>query len=84
LEFCYENIAKRFTCTYFFSDIKEMLEENQRLSEIVHCKLCVTGEPDILFLPCAHHKICHKCSENLTHCPICRKQIKQKVKTYRS
>ncbi|XP_045189649.1 baculoviral IAP repeat-containing protein 7-like [Mercenaria mercenaria] len=66
------------------SELQEMLEENERLSEIVHCKLCVTGEPDILFLPCAHHKICRICAENLTHCPVCHTQIKEKVKTYRA
>ncbi|XP_045180490.1 baculoviral IAP repeat-containing protein 7-B-like isoform X2 [Mercenaria mercenaria] len=65
-------------------DLQAIAEENERLSQMVQCMLCVEEEPDILFLPCAHHRICHKCSENITHCPVCNNYIKEKVRTYRA
>ncbi|XP_053390367.1 E3 ubiquitin-protein ligase XIAP-like [Mercenaria mercenaria] len=65
-------------------DLQAIAEENERLSQMVQCMLCVKEEPDILFLPCAHHRICHKCSENITRCPVCNNYIKEKVRTYRA
>ncbi|XP_053406845.1 baculoviral IAP repeat-containing protein 3-like [Mercenaria mercenaria] len=65
-------------------DLKAIAEENNKLSQMVFCMLCVTGEADILFLPCSHHRICHKCSVGITDCPVCGKFIQEKVKTFRS
>lgn len=65
-------------------DLQTIVEENERLLEMVQCMLCVTGEPDILFLPCAHHRICQDCAQSLTKCPVCQQHIKEKVKTFRS
>ncbi|XP_053383093.1 baculoviral IAP repeat-containing protein 8-like [Mercenaria mercenaria] len=65
-------------------DLQAIAEENERLSQMVQCMLCIEEEPDILFLPCAHHRICHKCSESITRCPVCNNYIKEKVRTYRA
>ncbi|XP_053383091.1 E3 ubiquitin-protein ligase XIAP-like isoform X2 [Mercenaria mercenaria] len=52
-------------------DLQAIAEENERFSQMIQC-MCVDEEPDILLLPCAHHRICHKYFENITpHCPVC-------------
>lgn len=58
------------------------LEEHQRLKKQLQCMLCVSQEPDVLFLPCAHHRVCHNCAEKLTCCPKCNINIQEKVRTY--
>ncbi|XP_053385329.1 baculoviral IAP repeat-containing protein 7-A-like [Mercenaria mercenaria] len=65
-------------------DLQAITEENERLSQMIQCMLCIDEEPDILILPCAHHRICHKCSENMTHCPVCNNIIEDKIRTYRA
>ncbi|XP_045214393.2 E3 ubiquitin-protein ligase XIAP-like [Mercenaria mercenaria] len=66
------------------NDLEALAEENDRLSKHVYCMLCVTGEADILFLPCTHHRICHECACDVIYCPVCNVYIQEKVKTYRS
>ncbi|XP_053385331.1 E3 ubiquitin-protein ligase XIAP-like isoform X2 [Mercenaria mercenaria] len=66
------------------ADLQAIAEENEQLSQMIQCMLCIDEEPDILILPCAHHRICHKCSENMTHCPVCNNYIEDKIRTYRA
>ena len=35
---------------------------------------------NIIFLPCGHVCACWKCEAGLTHCPLCRTPIAQKVR----
>ncbi|XP_060567274.1 baculoviral IAP repeat-containing protein 2-like [Ruditapes philippinarum] len=65
-------------------DIQEIAAEHERLSRIVQCMLCVKEEPDVLFLPCAHHRLCHNCSDKVSRCPVCETVVKEKVRTYRA
>ncbi|XP_060599272.1 baculoviral IAP repeat-containing protein 3-like isoform X2 [Ruditapes philippinarum] len=65
-------------------DLQAMVEENKKMTSLIYCKLCVTGEADILFLPCTHHRVCHNCSKDIIFCPVCNEFIKEKVKTFRA
>lgn len=65
-------------------ELSSMIEENMRLKEWFTCMLCNLSEPDILFLPCTHHRLCQKCASTVTRCPICNQTIKDRIKTYRS
>ncbi|KAH3736388.1 hypothetical protein DPMN_042951 [Dreissena polymorpha] len=60
----------------------EMMEENIRLKGILMCCMCRTNHVNILFLPCTHLKVCLECSRNLQSCPLCKRQIKDKIRTY--
>ncbi|KAK7491880.1 hypothetical protein BaRGS_00016899 [Batillaria attramentaria] len=41
------------------------------------CKICLTGESNMIFLPCGHLVSCVKCASRLPNrrCPICRQDI---------
>ena len=50
------------------------------------CKICMENEISFVFIPCGHLITCENCalSENLKNCPMCRKQITTRLKTYLS
>ncbi|KAH3736537.1 E3 ubiquitin-protein ligase XIAP-like [Dreissena polymorpha] len=59
-----------------------LLEENNRLKRILVCIICKTNQVNILFLPCTHHKVCLECSRDIHSCPVCKRTIKDKIRTY--
>ncbi|XP_060069818.1 death-associated inhibitor of apoptosis 2-like [Ylistrum balloti] len=64
------------------SDIKSIMEENQKLKDERTCKICMDEEVSILFLPCGHMACCAGCSVSVQDCPICRADIVQRIKAY--
>ncbi|XP_060741659.1 E3 ubiquitin-protein ligase XIAP [Tachysurus vachellii] len=46
------------------------------------CKVCMDSDVSIVFVPCGHFVTCKECSKSLHKCPICCKEIAQKIKTY--
>ena len=67
------------------SSTKEVIHQTkdaEMIKDLKTCKICFENDSNILFLPCAHLCSCSKCSENLTKCPICRRNIDEKVRTY--
>ncbi|XP_053401204.1 death-associated inhibitor of apoptosis 2-like [Mercenaria mercenaria] len=79
-----QNTDRNVSTQHSEEDLQAIQEENERLSKMVHCMLCVTNEADILFLPCTHHRVCKNCAKNVIFCPVCDHFIKEKVKTYRA
>jgi len=59
-------------------------EEVKRLEEEKLCKICRERNFEVVFLPCGHLASCTQCSPNVTHCPICKLVVTQKVRTYAS
>ena len=64
--------------------IEELEKENRRLKEDRICKICMSNEVGIVFLPCGHLISCLNCSPKVKDCPLCRQFIKGKQKTYMS
>ncbi|XP_021361235.1 baculoviral IAP repeat-containing protein 7-B-like isoform X1 [Mizuhopecten yessoensis] len=64
------------------TDIKSIIEENQKLKDERTCKICMDEEVSVLFLPCGHMACCASCSVSVKDCPICRADIVQRVKAY--
>lgn len=58
------------------------LEENRRLKNLVYCVKCRRNEANVLFLPCAHHRLCMACAKSLEQCNVCGGLIRQKIKTF--
>ena len=46
------------------------------------CVVCLTEKRSHVFLPCAHLASCLECSLQLNKCPICRTDVKAKVKIF--
>ena len=45
------------------------------------CVICLSKEPQVLFVECRHYCVCLECEKNkpLSNCPKCRKRIETKV-----
>ena len=55
-------------------------------SESGLCTICMEDEACFVFIPCGHEITCEKCAmnERLENCPVCRKPIGKRIKTYMS
>jgi hypothetical protein len=65
-------------------DLKSLQIENDRLMETKTCTVCMDQERDVLFVPCGHLVVCHKCSPRLQCCPLCRQKIQGIVQVFLS
>jgi hypothetical protein len=45
----------------------------------LECALCMDAERNVLFLPCSHVVACGGCAALLSDCPMCRREIEQKL-----
>ncbi|XP_065350683.1 baculoviral IAP repeat-containing protein 2-like [Cloeon dipterum] len=52
------------------------------VKEVRLCKVCLTNELGIVFLPCAHMVTCPECAPQLTSCPICRSKFSAYVRSF--
>ncbi|KAM9271577.1 E3 ubiquitin-protein ligase LRSAM1 isoform 2-T2 [Morus bassanus] len=48
------------------------------------CIVCMEQETQMVFLPCGHVCCCQTCSEQLHTCPLCRKDITQRIRIFHS
>lgn len=62
----------------YFIPFKTKKEENNPFI----CLICMNNYRNILFIPCNHFVTCEMCCELLNLCPICRKEILNKIKVY--
>jgi len=46
------------------------------------CSICVERQGDTVLVPCGHF-FCSVCSRAVDQCPICRKRIESRIKTFR-
>ncbi|XP_072043914.1 uncharacterized protein [Amphiura filiformis] len=64
--------------------VKKYKEENERLKDSQLCKICMDEEMQVLFMPCNHFATCDECGKILDKCPICREDIQNKIRVYKS
>ena len=70
-----------------FENENNILEAQAKNLEDAHmCKICMENEICFAFIPCGHLITCENCAVNgdLKICPMCRKQITKRLKTYLS
>lgn len=48
------------------------------------CVVCMEQEPQTIFLPCGHVCCCQRCCERLHSCPLCRRDIAQRIRIFHS
>lgn len=48
------------------------------------CVVCLEREAQVVFLNCGHVCCCPQCCPPLRTCPLCRQQIAQRLRIYRS
>nr|XP_039261591.1 E3 ubiquitin-protein ligase XIAP-like isoform X2 [Styela clava] len=59
-------------------------ERLQELERERRCKICLTEEAVILFIPCGHICACVGCAERVKFCPVCRTAIDKSFRTFRA
>ena len=64
--------------------LKKELKKQKQEQEHKNCKICMDKEISMVFVPCGHLISCGKCANALKQCPLCRKPIKEAIKTYMS
>ncbi|KAM6372469.1 E3 ubiquitin-protein ligase LRSAM1 isoform 1-T2 [Pluvialis apricaria] len=57
------------------------LQGDEKKSE---CVVCMEQETQMVFLPCGHVCCCQTCCEQLHTCPLCRKDITQRIRVFYS
>lgn len=76
---------KKQTILYiFFPERKRLLEENERLRQVLVCKICMDNDANVVFTPCGHMVSCMQCSQKLKKCAICRRKIKGSIRAFQS
>ncbi|NXX53230.1 LRSM1 ligase, partial [Scopus umbretta] len=58
-----------------------LLQWDEKKSE---CVVCMEQETQMVFLPCGHVCCCQTCCERLHICPLCRKDITQRIRIFHS
>ncbi|XP_074968517.1 E3 ubiquitin-protein ligase LRSAM1 isoform X2 [Phalacrocorax aristotelis] len=58
-----------------------LLQWDEKKSE---CIVCMERETQMVFLPCGHVCCCQSCCERLHTCPLCRKDITQRIRIFHS
>ncbi|XP_055696417.1 death-associated inhibitor of apoptosis 2-like [Lutzomyia longipalpis] len=56
--------------------------ENENMKESKLCKICLTDDVAMAFIPCGHYMSCEKCAVTLQTCPICRMNIDKSLKIF--
>ena len=64
--------------------VKKIKEENERLKDSQLCKICMDEEMQVLFVPCNHMVACEDCAIIVKQCPICRVDITNTIRVYKS
>ncbi|KAM8995791.1 E3 ubiquitin-protein ligase LRSAM1 isoform 3-T3 [Ara ararauna] len=58
-----------------------LLQWDEKKSE---CVVCMEQETQMIFLPCGHVCCCQSCCERLLTCPLCRRDITQRIRIFHS
>ncbi|NXG86504.1 LRSM1 ligase, partial [Stercorarius parasiticus] len=58
-----------------------LLQWDEKKSE---CVVCMEQETQMIFLPCGHVCCCQTCCERLHACPLCRKDVTQRIRIFYS
>ena len=46
------------------------------------CSICMDRPKTVLFLPCKHFKCCMECAAKCDRCPICMRNVMDRLKIY--
>eukprot|EP00756_Hemistasia_phaeocysticola_P028570 Hpha_TRINITY_DN16182_c1_g3::TRINITY_DN16182_c1_g3_i1::g.8082::m.8082 len=60
-----------------------LTELRQRRRDLNQCKCCMSKESDVVLLPCRHQAMCRDCERRVTHCPLCRTYIEDRIYPHR-
>ena len=64
-----------------------LLKEKEDVPKLVEpveskCIICMTEERDHVLVPCGHKGTCKECSRRLAQCPVCRKDVRDRIRVF--
>lgn len=62
--------------------VDECEKNSHQVADYNLCKICLSNERNILFLPCKHILACLDCTLRLTDCAICRTPLKGFIRVF--
>ena len=65
----------------------KLLDAENKLKDMEEaraCKICMDHYVCIAFVPCGHLVTCMECAPECPNCPMCRKPIQSRIKTFMS
>lgn len=54
----------------------DIIKNNFKTDE---CCVCLSTNPEVIFVPCAHLCSCMECGQQLSKCPLCRRKITNRI-----
>jgi hypothetical protein len=76
-----QDLSLEFDAKYF-PFILSSCQNKRPKEETMTCAICLTKPKSIVFMPCRHMCACEACAKKVSHCPICRKSIVNKVAVF--
>lgn len=62
-----------------------VVEDEESEGEVTNeCVVCMDAQSNCVLLPCAHVCVCFACAQALRKCPMCRLDIQQKIRIFKS
>ena len=58
------------------------IKQKRKAAQRQRCVICFTAPTELVLVPCGHKSLCSKCGTKVKGCPICRQDIRLRVKTY--
>jgi E3 ubiquitin-protein ligase MUL1 len=68
----------------FFRTLNEQGQEFDSENTGETCVVCLDRPRDVVILDCGHICVCKLCAEQVTECPVCRRNIARLLPIYRS
>jgi len=59
-----------------------LTEQKIYSSNYTDCTICMDNDKNTIFYPCRHFYCCNNCSRSLKLCPICRTDIRMKIRLH--
>lgn len=66
------------------SDAAVAPSEDATVGDQLKCKICLSDELSIVFLPCKHFASCSTCGRAVKKCVICREHIRGVLRVFLS
>merc|ERR1712037_964291 len=63
-------------------ELERMAAQNKSLREERVCKICLDANAAVVFDQCGHLCTCIQCSSAVRQCPVCRRNIKKKIRAF--
>ena len=69
-------------CIKLYKKLQDKIEHDDIIKnnfKTDECCVCLSTNPEVIFVPCAHLCSCMECGQQLSKCPLCRRKITNRI-----